>query len=208
MKKCTHLLGINLTALICLVLSQITYAANCGDASPSVNKGIDPRISIEPRELNTEEIENILGIFKKLEGDWQGEATLIECVGPGGSNAKKRKIEYLVKITVDLKKRDSIELEFELYSSRSRVNKKFLDRLFIDNAYLKHEGKVSGFNATLLIVKDNFFTYLRKTRRRGKGNIPVEYVRTIAIYAKDSVMIEDDWYANGELTSTTLYQLR
>lgn len=208
MKKSTHLLGIKLTALICLVLSQIAYAANCGDDSPSLNKGIDPRVSIEPRELKAEEKEIILNMFQKLEGEWRGDATVIECIGTSGSDSEKRKIEYLVKISVDLKKRGSIELDFELYSSKNRFNREFLDRLFIDNNYLKHEGKVSGYKASLLYVKNNFLTYLRRTRMRGKGNIPIEYVRTIAIYAKDSIVIEDVWYTNGKLTSTTFYQLR
>ena len=114
----------------------------------------------------------------------------------------------MAKVSVNLKKRDSIEIEFDLHSSRNRSNAQFKDRLFLDNEYLMYEGKLSGFKATVLYVKYNFITYLRKYRTGAKGNIPFEYVRTIAIYGKDSLMIEDFKYVNGKLAFMRVYELK
>ena len=206
MNKFAHVISVNLIAFLLIVFSQIVYGANCGDPSPSVKKGIDPVASIEPRELKANEKITVIEIFKLLEGEWQGEAHGIECIGKSGIEEQTN--DYLAKVSVNLKKRDSIEIEFVLHSSRNRSNAQFKDRLFLDNQYLMYEGKLSGFKATVLYVKDNFITYLRKLRTGAKGNIPFEYVRTIAIYGKDSLMIEDLKYVNGTLKSMRVYELK
>lgn len=206
MNKYAYIVCVILIAQFSMLISPTVYSASCGDPSPSVKNGIDPIISIKSEKLKENEIQQVITLFKLLDGEWEGEAHGVECTGKSG--VEERKNEYEVKLAVNLKRRDSIELEFDLELPKKRSTSEFKDRLFLDNGYLMYEGKISGFKAAVLYIKGNFITYLRKLRTGSKGNIPFEYVRTIALYGKDKLMIEDLKYVNGKLAAIQTYELR
>ena len=206
MSKYIYLLSF-LASIAAIVTSPVSYASKCGDASPSVKREIDPRTSIKPLKLNNDEANRINNIFISLRGKWKGSARISECIAKEGKDIV-RTDNNLVELTVDLENRNSIEMEFEIRSPSKGTRKNIIEKLYIDQGFLMFNDGPFNFSASVLYLKENFVSYLRRTKLPGKGNIPIEFVRTLALYSRDSLTIEDIVYINGMLSSITLFEFK
>lgn len=196
-----------LTGIALVIFSQAAFSAKCGDPSPSVKEGVDPRTSIAPVELTHEDINKIQIIFESIAGKWIGTAEVSECIAKQGKDVMRQETNS-VELVVEPEDKESITMEFELRSPEKGIRKNLIEKLYIDQNYLMFNDGPFNFKASVLYSRDNFLTYLRKTKLPGKGNIPVEFVRTVAAYSKDSLMIEDISYVNGRLSSYAVYKLK
>lgn len=207
MKQYRYFTGVILASITFIFFSKPAYSINCGAESPSVKKGIDPRTSIEPVLLTQNEAGRFIKLFDSFEGKWKGSAQISECIAKDGKDAVRQE-SSLVELSVESTSQDSIEMEFEIRSPSRGTRKVIIEKLYIDQDYLMFNDGPFNFKASVLYSRDNFITYLRKTKLPGKGNIPIEFVRTLAIYGPGSLKIEDLVYVNGMLSSTTLYELK
>ena len=207
MRKYVYLLSFFLANLAAIVTSPATYASKCGDASPSVKRGIDPRTSIKPLKLAQDEANRIFKMFNSLKGKWKGSARVSECIAKEGKDII-RTDNNLVELSVELDSQNSIEMEFEIRSPSKGTRKNIIEKLYIDQDFLMFNDGPFNFSASVLYLRENFVSYLRRTKLPGKGNIPIEFIRTVALYSRDSLTIEDVIYVNGMLSSTTLFELK
>lgn len=206
MKKYVYLLSF-LAGIAAIVTSPISYASKCGDTSPSVKRGIDPRTSIKPLNLKNDETKKINNIFNTLKGKWKGTAQISECIAKEGKDIM-RTDNNLVELTVGLENQNSIEMEFEIRSPSKGTRKNIIEKLYIDQDFLMFNDGPFNFSASVLYLRENFVSYLRRTKLPGKGNIPIEFVRTLALYSRDTLTIEDIVYINGMLSSITLFEFK
>lgn len=208
MKVSLNSVTARLLIFLCFVFSPAVYSASCSDQSPSVKRGLGPRGVIEPEKLTKDEIKKILGIFESIKGDWKGDGHQADCVKGDGKDLVKRTEKISVELSVRSDSKNEIDFEFDLYLPEKKVRRNITDGFFIDENYLMFKDGPFEFKVTVLYLKGNYITLLRKTRLPSKGRLPVSRVTTIAVYGKNSIVIEDVNYLNGLFATEKVYQLK
>jgi len=191
-----------------LFATQSAYSAQCGEASPNIRNGLEARTSIEPDALKVDEKKQVIGLLNAIKGDWKGQAHIMECVARGNNPIEEKNETSSAQLTISMADTDMAEFKLELYSAEKRIHKAITEAIFIEDNFLKYKDGPFNFKASLLYIKDNFITFSKTTRLTGPGKIPIEQVKSIALYSKHSLMIEDIIYVNGMLASTIIYELK
>jgi len=145
-------------------------------------------------------------MFKTLNRDWKGSATLTQCISKGGREIERIE-EYDVTLVVE-QDNEAIVFNFDMHSAVLKKSRRNQIKLYLEKNFLNFNDGPFNYAANVMYARNNFIAFMRKSRVQGKGNIPLEFVSTLAIYPEGKFMFEELGYTNGVLSSKTTYQLK
>ena len=189
----------NLVALIlCLTsLSGNAQTLNCYEKSPNyANLGDDYFNLEDPRTLSDKDREMLDALYSKIEGNWEGEITEIECKGPD-RNPRMEYNNYELNADITPSTNGGLTIKATKYETIKKI-KKGLTINLLDNTHT-FEFKFAA---------DNHLIFSERYRRRnanGSSRLN-EYINDIYI-TDNTLVLKTLVFVNGVYVSEEIWTL-
>ena len=157
------------------------------------------------------EYRDLQELFQSLDGDWEGNARVLDCEGTPDKVHKvidNYSVKSEGKMLRTVSKRQ-FDLKTTLYSPEKRESHQENLRLYLDPKKLTSEPDISISDIELISVSTNELVYVKNRQdRSGSGALLVrETVVTIKTTGKASFLLERVNYYNGMLVTLSTWHL-
>ena len=184
------------------------FASGCFSPSYSVQQGRGVNEAIIPRDFAKGEYQNLQKLFQSLEGNWEGNASVIVCEE---TQDKVRKVvdNYLIKSEGKMSSTGQFDIKATLHSQKKNETRDESLYLYLDPKKLALEPNISIGDIELISVSSNELAYVEKTQNRSEsgGSEMHEKVTTIKKTGEESFTLERILYYNGRLIKISTWHL-
>ena len=186
-------------------------AAECFSSSYSIQQGRGKFEAVVPRDLMASEYRDLQELFQSLNGEWEGNARVLDCEGTP-DEVRKVIEDYTVKSEGKMLRTVStrqFDLETTLYSLKKRASHQENLRFYLDPKKLTTEPDISVSDIELISISTDKLVYVKNSQdRSGSGALLVrEAVVTIKKTGKASFFLERISYYNGVLVTFSTWHL-
>ena len=184
------------------------FASGCFSPSYSVQQGRGVNEAIIPRDFTGGEYQNLQKLFQSLEGNWEGNASVLVCEG---TQDKVREVvdNYSVKSEGKMSSTGQFDLKATLHSQKKKTTHNEYLHLYLDPKKLTSEPNISVADIELISVSSDELAYVEKRQNRsGSGALLMrETATTIKKTGEASFSLERILYFNGRLITISTYHL-
>jgi hypothetical protein len=184
------------------------FASGCFSPSYSVQQGRGVNEAIIPRDFTGGEYQNLQKLFQSLEGNWEGNASVLVCEG---TQDKVREVvdNYSVKSEGKMSSTGQFDLKATLHSQKKKATHNEYLRLYLSKEKLTSEPNISIADIELISVSSDELAYVEKRQSRSGGGASEmrEKVTTIKKTGEASFSLERILYFNGRLITISTYHL-
>lgn len=184
------------------------FASGCFSPSYSVQQGRGVNEAIIPRDFTGGEYQNLQKLFHSLEGNWEGNASVLVCEG---TQDKVRKVvdNYSVKFEGKMRSTGQFDLKATLHSQKKKATHDESLRLYLDPQKLTTEPNISIADIELISVSSDELAYVEKRQNRSESGASEmhEKVTTIKKTGEASFSLERILYYNGRLITISTWHL-
>ena len=186
-------------------------ASECFSPSYSIQQGRGKFEAVVPRELMASEYRDLQELFQSLDGEWEGNARVIDCEGTP-NEVRKVLDDYTVKSEGKMLRTVSnrqFDLKTTLYSLKKKASHQENLRFYLDPKKLTTEPDISVSDIELISISADKLVYVKNSQdRSGSGALLVrEAVVTIKKTGKASFILERISYYNGVLVTFSTWYL-
>lgn len=184
------------------------FASGCFSPSYSVQQGRGVNEAIIPRDFTGGEYQNLQKLFHSLEGNWEGNASVLVCEG---TQDKVREVvdNYSVNFEGKMSSTGQFDLKATLHSQKKKATHDESLRLYLDPKKLTTEPNISIADIELISVLSDELAYVEKRQNRSESGASEmhEKVTTIKKTGGASFSLERILYYNGRLITISTWHL-
>ena len=175
-------------------------AAGCFSPSYSVQQGRGVYDPVITRNFIEGEYKDLQMLFKGLDGDWAGNARVLECKTRDG--ALREDIEnYTIKSEGKMHSRGQFVLESNLYSLERKTTHREIFRLYLSEETLFSDPESPNVDIELISVSSDELVFVEKRMTRSSSGVDFfrEIVTAIKKTGEASFSVKRAIYLNGKL---------
>jgi len=184
------------------------FSSECFSPSYSVQQGRGVNEAIIPRDFNGGEYQNLQKLFQSLEGNWEGNASVLVCEETE-DDVRKVVDNYSVKSLCKMSSTGQFDLKATLHSQKKNETRDESLCLYLDPQKLALEPNISIGDIELISVSSDELAYVEKTQNRSEsgGSEMHEKVTTLKKTGEASFSLERILYYNGRLITISTWHL-
>lgn len=181
--------------MLALVIGSPVQATECFDISPTLERDGDEYYRIEESDkLSKKDRRKLDLIYKKLEGNWKGEASQVTCMG-SMKNPRERPDQITKQVKITVAKNGDLKIKSDDRSERKGSRK-------TNETVIKH----SRLGVQVAIEGTNSFTVSKRNRIGGGPSQFLESIHRITLSGNQLTIVVEN-YVHGYLAAEEIWSL-